>query len=100
MTDAGQTDIDPFLTTLGSIQLHERTARHWHELKLAGGALGAGKLFGGGFGNPMDDPTSCMTSALLWGAARGRARINGNVARQVAQLLTSGNASRINTACG
>jgi hypothetical protein len=78
-----------------AVQGNSTTARQLFELGLAGGA---GELLGGGFGNPLSDPTSYITTALIWGAAKGRAKINENVARQVAQLLTSGDANRINTA--
>lgn len=69
----------------GAVQGNSTTARQLAELGLAGGA--------GALGNGLDfntvHPSALMTAALVYGAARGRGRINENVARQVANLLTS-----------
>jgi hypothetical protein len=58
-------------------------ARELAELGLAGGADAAG----GEVRNP--DPTSIMSAALIYGAARGRHVIDPRIARQVAGMLTS-----------
>jgi hypothetical protein len=58
-------------------------ARELAELRLAGGADAAA----GAVRNP--DPTSLMSAALIYGAARGRHVIDPRVARQVASMLTS-----------
>jgi hypothetical protein len=69
----------------GAVQGNSTTARQLAELGLAGGA--------GALGNGLDfntvHPSALMTAALVYGAARGKGRINENVARQVANLLTS-----------
>jgi hypothetical protein len=68
-----------------AVQGNSTTARQLAELGLAGGA--------GALGNGLDfntvHPSALMTAALVYGAARGKGRINENVARQVANLLTS-----------
>jgi hypothetical protein len=58
-------------------------ARELAELGLAGGVDAAG----GEVRNP--DPTSIMSAALIYGAARGRHVIEPRVAQQVASMLTS-----------
>jgi hypothetical protein len=58
-------------------------ARELAELGLEGGADAAG----GEVRNP--DPTSIMSAALTYGAARGRHAIHPRVAQQVAGMLTS-----------
>jgi hypothetical protein len=58
-------------------------ARELAELGLAGGADAAG----GEVRNP--DPTSIMSAALIYGAARGRHVIDPRAAQQVAGMLTS-----------
>jgi hypothetical protein len=75
-----------------AVQGNSRTARQLVELGLAGG-------FGGlETGNdPLTDPEAFMHSALVFGALRGHARINENVARQVAKLLTSNELSKVST---
>jgi hypothetical protein len=69
----------------GAVQGNSTTARQLAELGLAGGA--------GALGNGLDfntvHPSALMTAALVYGAAKGRGRINENVARRVADLLTS-----------
>lgn len=69
----------------GAVQGNSTTARQLVELGLAGGA--------GALGNGMDyntvHPSALMSAALVYGAAKGRSRINENVARKVADLLTS-----------
>ncbi len=68
-----------------AVQGNSTTARQLAELGLAGGAYAAGS--GGNLLNP--DPTSVMSAALVYGAARGRHVIDTRVAQQVAQMLTS-----------
>jgi len=69
----------------GAVQGNSTTARQLVELGLAGGA--------GALGQGLDfntvHPSAVLSAALVYGAARGRGRINENVARQVANLLTS-----------
>lgn len=69
----------------GAVQSGSTTARQLAELGLAGGA--------GALGNGLDfntvHPSALMTAALVYGAAKGHGRINENIARQVANLLTS-----------
>lgn len=60
------------------------TARQLVELGLAGGT---GMLASGG--NPFD-PRAWAVGALTYGAQRGRARVNQNMARNIAQMLVSG----------
>jgi hypothetical protein len=68
-----------------AVQGNSTTARQLAELGLAGGAY----TFSGGGINPFSDPTAAMNAALVYGAARGKGRINENVSRRVAELLTS-----------
>lgn len=70
-----------------AVQGNSTTARQLAELGLAGGTY---TLSGGGL-NPFTDPSAAMNAALVYGAARGRGRINENVSRHVAELLTSSN---------
>lgn len=70
-----------------TVQGNSTTARQLAELGLAGGTY---TLSGGGL-NPFTDPAAALNAALVYGAARGRGRINENVSRHVAELLTSNN---------
>jgi hypothetical protein len=60
------------------------TARQLAELGLAGGAYG----FSGGASNPLD-PSAMFNAALVYGAARGRNKINEGLSRRVAEMLAS-----------
>jgi hypothetical protein len=73
-----------------AVQGNSTTARQLVELGLAGG-------FGGleTGNNPFTDPEAFMHSALVFGALRGHAKINERVSRQVAQLLTSDDLSKV-----
>lgn len=68
-----------------AVQGNSTTARQLAELGLAGGTYTIGT--GGNILNP--DPTALMSAALVYGAARGRNRINENLSRRVAEMLTS-----------
>jgi hypothetical protein len=70
-----------------AVQGNSTTARQLAELGLAGGAYG---LSSGGNLNPFSDPGAVVNGALVYGAARGRNAINERLARQVAEMLTSG----------
>jgi hypothetical protein len=67
-----------------AIQGNSTTARQLAELGLAGGAYG----FSGGATNPLD-PGAMMNAALVYGAARGRNKINERLSRRVAEMLAS-----------
>jgi len=67
-----------------AIQGNSTTARQLAELGLAGGTYGVST---GGTGVP--DAQSLANAALVYGAARGRNRINENVSRRVAEMLAS-----------
>lgn len=69
----------------GATQGNSTTARQLAELGLAGGA---GMLGQGGDISSIH-PSALMSAALVYGAAKGHGKINENVARQVAELLTS-----------
>ncbi len=71
----------------GAVQGNSTTARQLTELGLAGGAYGIGS--GGDIMNIQ--PSAVMSAALVYGAARGKGKINENVSRHVAELLTSNN---------
>jgi hypothetical protein len=75
-----------------AVQGNSTTARQLVELGLAGGFSGMETG-----NNPFTDPEAFMHSALVYGALRGHAKINENVARQVAKLLTSNDLSKVNT---
>ncbi len=64
-----------------AIEGNSTTARQLVELGLAGGTLGYGE-----FNN---DPTAMAKAALVYGLARGNRAINENVAKKVAEALTS-----------
>lgn len=74
----------------GAVQGNSTTARQLMHLGLAGGVGVTGSIMSGGL-----DPTSVMSAALLYGAARGRNVINTNVSRQVAELLTSSDPQKL-----
>jgi hypothetical protein len=69
----------------GAVQGNSTTARQLVELGLAGGAYGAGT----GFDLMNPNPSALVSAALVWGVARGKGRINENVARRVAEMLVS-----------
>jgi hypothetical protein len=67
------------------------TARQLAEMGLAGGAYNAATGT-----TPWSDPVGFFTSALLFGGARaGMARVDQNVARQVAELLVTDDPKRL-----
>lgn len=68
-----------------AVQGNSTTARQLAELGLAGGAYG----FSGGGINPLTDPGAVMNAAIVYGAAKGRNRINENLSRRVADMLVS-----------
>mgnify|MGYP001569412930 FL=1 len=68
-----------------AVQGNSTTARQLAELGLAGGVYTVGT--GGNVLNP--DPMAIMNAALVYGAARGKARIDERVARRVAEMLAS-----------
>jgi hypothetical protein len=68
-----------------AVQGNSTTTRQLVELGLAGGAYGAGT----GFDIMNPNPSALMSAALVWGTARGKNRINENVARRVADMLVS-----------
>lgn len=70
-----------------AVQGNSTTARQLAELGIAGG-VGFGA---NGFDTGSIRPSALMSAALVYGAARGHGRINENVSRQVAELLTSNN---------
>ena len=74
-----------------AVQGNSTTARQLAELGLAGGAYG----FSGGGINPFSDPGAVMNAALAYGALKGKNRINENVARKVAEMLTSSDPAKL-----
>lgn len=74
-----------------AVQGNSTTARQLAELGLAGGTYG----FSGGGVNPFSDPSAVMNAALVYGAARGKSKINENVARKVAELLVSNDPAKL-----
>lgn len=68
-----------------AVQGNSTTARQLAELGLAGGTYGLGT--GGDVLNP--NPTAVMNAVLVYGAARGRTKINEGLSRKVAEMLTS-----------
>lgn len=68
-----------------AVQGNSTTARQLAELGLAGGAYG----FSGGGINPFTDPGAVVNAAIVYGAARGRNKINENLSRRVADMLVS-----------
>lgn len=69
----------------GAVQGNSTTARQLVELGLAGGAYTMGT--GGNVLNP--DAGALTQAALVYGLARGRARVDERVARRVAEVLVS-----------
>jgi hypothetical protein len=67
-----------------AVQGNSTTARQLAELGLAGGTYG----FSGGASNPLD-PSALANAALVYGAAKGRNKINEGVSRKVAEMLAS-----------
>lgn len=74
-----------------AVQGNSTTARQLAELGLAGGAYG----FSGGGINPMTDPGALVNAAFVYGAAKGQGKINENVSRKVAELLTSSDPQKL-----
>ena len=72
-------------------RLVETTARQLAELGLAGGTYGLGT--GGDILNP--NPSALVNAALVYGAARGKGKINENVSRKVAEMLTSSDPTKL-----
>lgn len=69
----------------GAVQGNSTTARQLAELGLAGGTYGIGT--GGNIFDP--NPSALMNAALVYGALRGKGKINEAVSRKVAELLVS-----------
>lgn len=74
-----------------AIQGNSTTARQLAELGLAGGAYG----FSGGGLNPFSDPGAVMNAAIAYGALKGKNKINENVSRKVAEMLTSSDPTKL-----
>ena len=74
-----------------AVQGNSTTARQLAELGLAGGAYG----FSGGGMNPLSDPGAVMNAALAYGALKGKNKINENVSRKVAEMLTSSDPAKL-----
>jgi len=74
-----------------AVQGNSTTARQLAELGLAGGAYG----FSGGGLNPFSDPGAVMNAALAYGALKGKNKINENVSRKVAEMLTSSDPAKL-----
>ena len=74
-----------------AVQGNSTTARQLAELGLAGGAYG----FSGGGLNPFSDPGAVMNAAIAYGALKGKNKINENVARKVAEMLTSSDPAKL-----
>lgn len=74
-----------------AVQGNSTTARQLAELGLAGGAYG----FSGGGMNPFSDPGAVMNAALAYGALKGKNKINENVSRKVAEMLTSSDPAKL-----
>lgn len=74
-----------------AVQGNSTTARQLAELGLAGGTYGLGT--GGDLLNP--NPSALMNAALVYGAARGKGKINENVSRKVAEMLTSNDPAKL-----
>jgi hypothetical protein len=68
-----------------AIQGNSTTARQLAELGLAGGTYG----FSGGDLNPFSNPSALANAALVYGAAKGKNKINENVSRKIAEMLAS-----------
>lgn len=74
-----------------AIQGNSTTARQLAELGLAGGTYG----FSGGGLNPFSDPGAVMNAAIAYGALKGKNKINENVSRKVAEMLTSSDPAKL-----
>lgn len=74
-----------------AVQGNSTTARQLAELGLAGGTYGLGT--GGDILNP--NPSALLNAALVYGAARGKGKINENVSRKVAEMLTSSDPAKL-----
>lgn len=77
-----------------AVQGNSTTMRQMVELGLAGGTYGIGT--GGNVFNP--DMNALMNAALVYGAARGKGRVDNRVARQVGELLASPDPARLRAA--
>lgn len=67
-----------------AVQGNSSTARQLTELGLAGGTYG----FSGGVSNPLD-MSALANAAMVYGAAKGKHKINEKVSRKVAEMLAS-----------
>ncbi len=74
-----------------AVQGNSTTARQLAELGLAGGTYGLGT--GGDLLNP--NPSALVNAALVYGAAKGKGKINENVSRKVAEMLTSSDPAKL-----
>lgn len=74
-----------------AVQGNSTTARQLAELGLAGGTYGIAS--GGDIMNP--SPSALMNAALVYGAAKGRNKINESVSRKVAEMLTSSDPAKL-----
>ena len=74
-----------------AVQGNSTTARQLAELGLAGGAY----TVSGGSINPFSDPSALMNAVLVYGAAKGKGKINENVSRKVAEMLTSNDPAKL-----
>lgn len=68
-----------------AVQGNSTTARQLTELGLAGGTYGIGT----GFDVMNPNPSALMSAALVYGAARGRTKINEGLSSRVAEMLVS-----------
>ena len=75
-----------------AVQGNSTTARQLAELGLAGGS---GLIASGG--NPFD-PSAWITGALMYGATRGRAHVQQNMATRIAEMLVSQNPVQVQNA--
>ena len=73
-----------------AVQGNSTTARQLAELGLAGGVY-----VGNGGDLTSMNPSAIMQAALVYGAAKGKGRIDSNVAHRVAELLTSNDPRRL-----
>ena len=76
-----------------AVQGNSTTARQLVELGLAGGTYQGS---GGNLFDPTNpNPSALVNAALVYGAARGKGKINENVSRKVAEMLTSSDPAKI-----
>lgn len=76
-----------------AVQGNSTTARQFVELGLAGGTYQGS---GGNLFDPTNpNPSALMNAALVYGAARGKGKINENVSRKVAEMLTSNDPAKL-----